>query len=442
MDPIYFVPITKVDVEKREVWGRAVQEVPDKSKEIFDYATSAPLFRDWSEGFDKATDGKSLGNIRAMHGKVAAGKVTAIDFNDKELAIDICAKVVDDAEWEKCTEGVYTGFSIGGSYEKRWADGDLKRYTARPAEISLVDNPCVPTARFQMIKADGQIEEKEFKAPAPDPAAAEAEKVAARSDTSPKEGEDKYGDVAFADPKNKKYPIDTEEHIRAAWNYINKPKNADKYSSGDVSSIKDRIVAAWKKKIDKDGPPSADKAAEASLQKGLYLQILDAMTAEESAELVEELTPDGAIEVIELADKGNLKKFLAKAGARHSAADKKHLQGIHDHSVAMGADCSAGKAAASDDLAKITVDIAELDTVKQSLAKATVDLSKVTSERDAFEKRVKELEAEPAAPKGVSKVIGKEADTVDATKKDETEDKTPLGLMKKAQSKPQLLVKN
>lgn len=66
-----------------------------------------------------------------------------------------------------------------------------------------------------------------------------------------------YGDVKYADPKNKKYPIDTPAHIRAAWNYINMPRNAGKYSSSEVSSIKSRIVSAWKKKISKDGPPSA-----------------------------------------------------------------------------------------------------------------------------------------------------------------------------------------
>lgn len=81
--------------------------------------------------------------------------------------------------------------------------------------------------------------------------------IATRADASPKEGESKYGDVKFADEKNKKYPIDTEEHIRAAWNYINKSANASKYGSGDVATIKSKIVAAWKSKIDKDGPPSA-----------------------------------------------------------------------------------------------------------------------------------------------------------------------------------------
>jgi len=65
--------------------------------------------------------------------------------------------------------------------------------------------------------------------------------------------------VKYADEENKKYPIDTAEHIRAAWNYINKEANAAKYG-GKVGGIKSKIVAAWKEKIDKNGPPSAQKA--------------------------------------------------------------------------------------------------------------------------------------------------------------------------------------
>jgi phage I-like protein len=87
-----------------------------------------------------------------------------------------------------------------------------------------------------------------------------------REDVSPKEGKSQYGDVDFADERNKKYPIDTESHIRAAWNYINKEANAAKYSAGDVASIKRKIIAAWKKKIDQEGPPSAQASkAEAIL---------------------------------------------------------------------------------------------------------------------------------------------------------------------------------
>jgi hypothetical protein len=244
--------------------------------------------------------------------------------------------VVDDAEWKKVLEGVYSGFSIGGSYVgestvEKINGQDVKRYTARPNELSLVDRPCIPSAKFfEVQKADGSVAKVEFREPDPEPEAKPADaaavsqadevvdvigtpdeilalgklmnahklsaaetatiltkaleaaalaKVAARTDTSAKEGESKYGDVTFADAKNKKYPIDTAAHIRAAWNYINKESNASKYSAEDVASIKAKIVSAWKSKIDKEGPPSAnesekmaklEKVVGADLRKGMY----------------------------------------------------------------------------------------------------------------------------------------------------------------------------
>jgi phage I-like protein len=88
-----------------------------------------------------------------------------------------------------------------------------------------------------------------------------------REDVSPGEGKSKYGDVTFADEKNKKYPLDSETHVRAAWSYINMPKNAAKYSSADVASIKRKIKAAGKKydiEFSDDGGDKEDKA-ESSL---------------------------------------------------------------------------------------------------------------------------------------------------------------------------------
>ncbi len=98
-------------------------------------------------------------------------------------------------------------------------------------------------------------------------------------DASPQEqeGTDKYGDVAFADPTNKKYPIDTEEHIRAAWSYINQQANADKYTAAEVDTIKNRIVAAWKDKIDNAGPPSA-MPAKSQMVRDLIVELKEART--------------------------------------------------------------------------------------------------------------------------------------------------------------------
>ncbi len=74
-----------------------------------------------------------------------------------------------------------------------------------------------------------------------------ATKIDRREDVSPKEGLRAYGDVEFADPTNKKYPIDTPEHVRAAWSYINHRDNAATYDKDEVETIKDRIKRAAKK---------------------------------------------------------------------------------------------------------------------------------------------------------------------------------------------------
>ena len=73
-----------------------------------------------------------------------------------------------------------------------------------------------------------------------------AEKIDRRDDTKPKYGEHKYGDVKFADTTNNKYPIDTPEHVRAAWSYINHKDNAAKYDKDEVQLIKSRIKKAAK----------------------------------------------------------------------------------------------------------------------------------------------------------------------------------------------------
>src|SRR5690606_5462176 len=85
--------------------------------------------------------------------------------------IEVCSKVVDDAEWNKVLEGCYTGFSVGGKYGKKWNDKaedgtSIKKYEAIPNEVSLVDNPCVPSATFSLVKADGAEEQVMFKAAA------------------------------------------------------------------------------------------------------------------------------------------------------------------------------------------------------------------------------------------------------------------------------------
>ena len=473
-----FFRLTKVDEAKREVWGRATQEVVDKSGEIFDYESSKPYFKAWSDGFAKDTGGKSLGNIRSMHGKTAAGKVISIDFNDAEKAIDIGTKIVDDNEWEKVLEGVHTGFSIGGAYVKRWDDpkAGAKRFTADPAEISIVDSPCVPTAKFfDVVKADGAVEQrafhdsyadlakwageeifdaacavdalqtifqlllKESQEPGEDPAQVEAlgqavealrvfiaseikenngdspalkaaalealRKVARRKDVNPKEGENEYGDVAFADAKNKKYPIDTAEHIRAAWNYISKPKNAEEYSAEDQRAIRARIVAAWKKKIDPQGPPSAADGKEA------------AMTADQLAKAA------AALEDLHHSLKGAVadhKEAMAKAAGAHDELHGKVKKAMKGLKEAMGQEPEKEEPEAAKvqggDLQKA------LDAKGAELAKAQDDLKKAQAEIEDLKKRPVMSPAEKAFLEAHATEITKGEDGTPAPKAKPEED--------------------
>jgi hypothetical protein len=181
-----FMPLTKVDVDLRTVHGVATAEAPDRAGEICDYESTKPYFEAWSADAHAASSGKSLGAVRSMHQRIAAGKLTNIAFDDEGKQILVAAKIVDDDEWAKVVEGVYTGFSQGGRYVARWTDEGtgLVRYTADPTEISLVDVPCLPGATFQVVK-DGIVEERAFVAtavaeppvekveetPAPEPAA-------------------------------------------------------------------------------------------------------------------------------------------------------------------------------------------------------------------------------------------------------------------------------
>ena len=58
-----------------------------------------------------------------------------------------------------------------------------------------------------------------------------------------------YGDVPYADPGyqddgKSRYPLDSEDHVRAARNYINQKDNQKPYTADEVAKIKARIKAA------------------------------------------------------------------------------------------------------------------------------------------------------------------------------------------------------
>jgi hypothetical protein len=412
-----FAQITKVDQAKRLVYGRACQEVVDKSGEILDYAKSKPYFEAWSAGIAKDTDGKSLGNIRAMHGKVSAGKITAIDFNDTDKAIDICAKVVDDNEWNKVQEGCYTGYSIGGSYvgertTEKMADGtDVKRYVANPTEISLVDQPCVPTAKFfDIVKADGAVEKVAFKEAAAD---AQITGTPAEVDEFAKALNDAGMTMADAIALVKKPPTDPVHPLdKGMWNvqdfaaalasisYIAAAAKDEAEWEGDASPVPEKLRGWLKTGVDIFKAMAKEEADElvASL-KGKAGKALGVTLELHKLHAIEpvELTTDEAGEIVKAAP-ADLVKALSDAKVAKGTSG--HMQKIHDMLGELGAKCA--KAAPAGDLskaadltAKLTDALARIAALEKQpvphvtlravakggeLLKPAVDLSKITAE--------------------------------------------------------------
>jgi hypothetical protein len=68
-----FGPITNIDAAQRLVFGVVTAERPNGSGEVCDCASTKALYQKWSQGFANATAGRSLGNLRAMPGEIAAG---------------------------------------------------------------------------------------------------------------------------------------------------------------------------------------------------------------------------------------------------------------------------------------------------------------------------------------------------------------------------------
>lgn len=155
-----FIPFTKVDDEKRLVYGIATTEALDGEGEVVDYEASKAAFKEWSDYFLKITKGDSQGNIREMHLPIAAGKAVSWEALDEEKAIGLTSMITDDAAWEKVKNKTYTGYSIGMRnmkirVEKRGSATVpvVKKY--RLAEVSIVDKSMNPETVFLSVKAEG-----------------------------------------------------------------------------------------------------------------------------------------------------------------------------------------------------------------------------------------------------------------------------------------------
>lgn len=457
MNKVMFAQVTKVDAATRTVTGVMVSQTPDAANEIFDYDSSAPLFKAWSENVHKTSGGKSYGNVRAMHQPISAGKLIEFTPDDVAKNIVIKAEIVDDKEWEKVEKGVYTGFSFGGKYIKKWKDPNdatKTRYTASCGEVSLADLPCVPDATFDLTKLDGTHDVVKFVQPTAEELEARKAVIAGKQLERAKK---LYGGELTKHMKPEHVGVakallakitDTNvvmslDFAAKALDKTQKTNFSEDVQKGmwSISRLSDLICSLdWltddtemEAEIEGDGSPLPDMLKTALRQ---LCEALVSMAQEETAELLgdedEEVETIVVVEMTAGADNDAIK--LAVADVKKSISAMDPIAGFEHVITELATVRTALKALGYDDVSKVA-DVAKLYTESQlTVKKLQGDVTKLdktlhesvgameaarktakdaTAKLDEANKEIAALKALPAASKPRLSVVGKEGDTVD-----------------------------
>jgi HK97 family phage prohead protease len=340
MDMRFYAPIAKVDAEERMVWGYASTEAEDDQGEIITRDALADALAGYLE----------FANIREMHQMSAVGVAEEAGVDDRGLYVG--ARIVDPRAWDKVKSGVYKGFSVGGKVRARDAHDRSVITALTLTEISLVDRPANPEAVFDCWKAEG-------------------------GDRMTDHGLDDidYADPGFQADGKKRYPLDSERHVRAAWAFIHMASNAVRYTAGELQQIRSRIVAAWKDKIDAAGPPAAVGPASNAIANQTAL--------------------DHVHDCLKAMTEGDCCKAAKR---RHATAMLGHLKAAHDALCRAGARCDrfVDDEHAEDDADKA----ARADILMKAFA------GEFLPRLDALAKRVEEIAAVPLPPLTVARSAG------------------------------------
>ena len=465
-----FFPIAKIDAEQRMVWGYASTEARDDQNEIVTRRALEAALGDYMK----------FANIREMHQLSAVGVAKEAAIDDKGLYVG--AKIVDDRAWAKVVAGVYKGFSIGGRVLERNPSDPNTITSLALNEISLVDRPANPEAVFDCWKAAIAGEEKLgailqpvqiwacgeaahqhlAKADAVHcieqrgcAAAAEDKRDDSRtsrpnlaSDPSVAASPEDHGAIEYADPGyqpdgKRRYPVDTQEHIRAVWAYINRPENASRYTPAQLARIKSRIIARWKEWIDQAEPPaaSAKVSRPGTLGKAMSDAGRVASLIRELGWLEEELAVGAAIEGDDSPQPVGLAKIIDElceflgamiTGERAEAfygteeGEFPPLASVHGGDADAHAQTEASKKAMHNPIVAALAQrsLAAYPGGQPGLAKMLAQqraekaallrtLSEIVPRLDALSKRVDDIAQQPLPPKTIAKSMIAVAKTED-----------------------------
>lgn len=407
-----YCKISKVDPELRIVEGYASTEALDSQGEIVSREAIAGALKDYMK----------YANVREMHQPSAVGKTKSAHLDDKGLFISV--KVVDDVAWKKVREEVYNGFSIGGTAT---AKNGNRIDQLRLSEISLVDRPACPEAVFTLWKSDGAPMSTNTK-----PAAKALTK-----------GDIQAGHQLLAEALLAKscglYSIANLASVLEQLAWVTSDTEWEKQYEGDDSKVPEMLRAGFALLSDALKTLAAEETDETKneLETQAAANAAAAAAADEAAAAV--------TVTVELADKAGLKKddgaappaapaaapvdqstltdaekaalkvvmeLLQKAGLLPKdeaapAADAPADKPAEEPAKAEGeADPEKPKEEPAKDPAEEPKEEDKEKLAKADLAKAeATQIQKLNGEVETLRKRVKELEDQPAATKGVLRVV-------------------------------------
>lgn len=419
-----------LDVSKTE-------ELDDGTIKVWGYASSGAEDSDGetvtSDAMKAALpDYLKWGAVREMHQPKAAG--TAIEA---EVQADgktwFGAHIVDTEAVKKVKTGVYKGFSIGGKVTERDELNKSVINGLKLIEVSLVDRPANPEAVLTMYKAEGLEDET----PNGDGISAvdQLAELLNKGEITPerlleiakRETLLLVGGAQDVTLENVVKAIDVAGVVVKTGETIEKGMWSVQDFAQVISTL-GWIIQDAQYEADYEGDNSPIPAQlRAWFATGV--QIFKDMAAEETAELLAQLKAQaGEVDVIAMAAAG---VDLAKAGKKFSKSTKGALAAIHkaaqdacDHLNKLGyADADEEEedkieeADKGGDLAKVA---GAHDELLKALGAAgcpegsiAVDFVKaMAAERDTLQKRVTELEAQPAPGKALLKAIAKAGDVV------------------------------
>jgi len=411
--------IQKVDAEKRTVAGYASTESVDHAGETVTKAAIEGALDDYL----------AWANIREMHQPSAVGTAEEASVDDKGLFL--VAKIVDDAAWAKVVAGVYKGFSIGGKVIAR--DPLNKKTITKIAlhEISIVDRPSNPDARFDVWKAasiesenmpepkDEKIERAIAEKAALGLIAAEAlAKAAADAAAKPDPG---LAGAAVAEALAKKVAAEAELEAAAAnaetaehvAELAKAEKGLEPAAAEPAETVIDPLTKATAavEALAAALAPADDALAKGMYEVGRFAELLNSLSymvlsSEYEADSEGDKSPVPAKLRDWLKSGAGIFKEMAKEEADELVAAGKVKKAAEAEAIAQAATEAAdglAKVAATDALAKAetaTSDLAKALALRdEALSKIAETVEPLTKAVEAMAKRLAVVEASPAPSK-------------------------------------------